>query len=164
MFLHVSVILSTGGVGFPACITGHMTSLRQEGLPAQGVCLQGGLHPGDLPMGMSACGLEVGQGVCIRRGLHPGGLHSGGSASKGVGQTPTLEKGAVCILLEYFLVALIFCYSDCWKTLTLNPCHLLNHHIIKRIKYLLLKTMQFKLDPIMKLWSDQIRIQVDLIY
>ena len=41
MFLLVFVILFKGGVGFPACITGHMTSI-QGGLP------MGGLHPGGL--------------------------------------------------------------------------------------------------------------------
>ena len=56
MFLHMSVILSTGrtGVGFPACITCHMTR-------GWGVCIQGegGLHP-------------KGEG-----GLHPGGRQTG---------------------------------------------------------------------------------------
>ena len=52
MFLNVSVILSMA-VGFPACITGHMTrgsAYKKGGLHPQGldrlpwVCLQGGLH------------------------------------------------------------------------------------------------------------------------
>ena len=42
MFLHLSVILFTGGGGFPACITGHMT---------RGVCIQGGLHLGGSALG-----------------------------------------------------------------------------------------------------------------
>ena len=66
MFLHLRVVL--WGVGFPACITGHMT---------RGICIQGGLPRGGLH-------------------LHPGGLHPrgiwktslglplGGSASRGV--------------------------------------------------------------------------------
>ena len=37
MFLHLSVILFTWGVGFPECITGHMT--------------RWGVHPGGLPPG-----------------------------------------------------------------------------------------------------------------
>ena len=80
MFLHLSVILFTGGVGFLACITGHIT----RGGLHQGVCLHGGLPPGR---------------VCIEGGLHPGG----------VGQTPlhhgilwdTVNKRAVRILLVY---------------------------------------------------------------
>ena len=38
-----------GGVGFPACITGHMTSMR--------VCLQGDLHLGGLPLGLGVGGV-----------------------------------------------------------------------------------------------------------
>ena len=64
-----------GGEGFcfPACITGHMPSIR-------GVCLRGG------------------------GGLHPGGSAYGGG---GLGKPPPpeLEKRAVGILLEYFLVS-----------------------------------------------------------
>ena len=47
MFLHLSIIQFTGGVGFPACITGRMTSGGEEGQPPRGspfrgVCIQGG--------------------------------------------------------------------------------------------------------------------------
>ena len=64
MFLHLSVILFTrGGVGFPACVTGHMT-----GGSAYGGSLSrgGGLHP-------------------LGRGFVSGGLYPGGSASRGGG-------------------------------------------------------------------------------
>ena len=110
MFLHVSAILFTGGgggVGFPACITGHMTR-------GKGVCIQGrGLHPwwacvqgGFASRGRGVCiqgegSLDPGGGglhpgawgphpgdLCIYGGLHPEGrgLHrGGGSASRGRG-------------------------------------------------------------------------------
>ena len=36
-----------GEVGFPACITGHMTRvLHPEGSAFRAFCIQGGLHPG----------------------------------------------------------------------------------------------------------------------
>ena len=62
-------------VGFPACITGHMTSI-QGGPGSRGVYIQGDLPPG----------------VCL------GGSASGGLLQVGLG------KRAVCILLECFLV------------------------------------------------------------
>ena len=73
MFLHMCVILFTGGAGqvvFPACITGHMTSIRRRGLPTGAVCNKGGLYlggvrPGDLPRR---------KGVCLRVGGGGGGL------------------------------------------------------------------------------------------
>ena len=97
------VCLSTGaGVGFPACITGHTTSIRWGGGA----------------VGFPAC--ITGHMTSIWGCLHPGGLHLGcmptgelgGSASRevylqgGVGQTPLpeLKKQAVPILLECFLV------------------------------------------------------------
>ena len=48
MFLLMSVILFTGGIGFPAYITGHMTNI-------QGVCLQGDFTSGGglLPWGVA---------------------------------------------------------------------------------------------------------------
>ena len=73
MFLHVSVILSTRegkGVGFPVCITGHMTRGRRSAFRGRGVCIQG-------------------REVCIwRGGLHQqeeGSLHPGreGAATRG---------------------------------------------------------------------------------
>ena len=54
MFLLMCVVLFTGGVGFPACITGHMT---------RGVSIQGGLHPGvwaDLPWDTTGYGQRAG--------------------------------------------------------------------------------------------------------
>ena len=43
VFLHLCVILFTGGLGFPACITGHMTrgSASGEGLPPGGSASMG---------------------------------------------------------------------------------------------------------------------------
>ena len=56
----IGVCLSMG-VGFPACITRHITSIQGD-LPPGGLHL-GGLHPeGAMPPG----------GVCISGGLHPG--------------------------------------------------------------------------------------------
>ena len=89
MFLHMSIILSTRGdrgVGFPACIIGHMT--RDDR----------GLHPGwrGLASGVNSFsgegGLHVGEGACIQG--------EGGSAYRRVG----LRKRPVRILLECFLV------------------------------------------------------------
>ena len=71
MFLLVFVILFKEGIGFPACITGHMTSI--QGDSAHRVCIQGeGLH-----LGESASWGGGGGGSAYR-----------GSASRGVGQTP----------------------------------------------------------------------------
>ena len=77
------VCLSTRGIGFPACVTGHMT---------RGVCIQGGstfrrgLPPGGLPLGWE---------VCI----------GGGAASRGGGiLRDTVNKWAVRILLQCILL------------------------------------------------------------
>ena len=82
-----------GRVGFPACITGHMT----RGSASRGVCLQGasasgvgglhqgaGLHPG----GRGVCiqegwGSASGGGLSASRGYASWGSASGGSASGG---------------------------------------------------------------------------------
>ena len=67
-----------GGVGFPACITGHMTGGLHPGRPRR-VCRKGlyggeGLHPEEgLHPGGSAS-----KGVCIQGSQHPGGSASGG--------------------------------------------------------------------------------------
>ena len=76
MFSHLYVILFTeGAVGFPACITGHMTrwsasrgGLHLGGLPLEGVCIHGGLGR---PPGWDIMGYcqQVG-------GMHPIGMHS----------------------------------------------------------------------------------------
>ena len=64
----VSVILSMGrGVGFPTCITGHMT---------------GGLHLGVFYIH----GVSTSMGVCIWLGLHPGGSALGWG--EGLGRPP----------------------------------------------------------------------------
>ena len=69
MFLHLCVILFTGGrgVGFPACITGHMTR-------GMGVCIWGTvcLYPGgwaDPPMRYMGYGQQAGS-------THPTEMHS----------------------------------------------------------------------------------------
>ena len=76
------------GGGFPACITGHMTSIQEVGLPTWWVCLRGGV----CIQGQGAKGVCVQGGLhrgesTYKGGLHPGGqrgLHPGGTASKGV--------------------------------------------------------------------------------
>ena len=86
----------TGGVGFPACITGHLTSIH------------GGLHPADLHPG----GLHL--GVCIQGDPHRGDLHMR------AGQTPPptrTRNAVVCILLECFPVRfgkLNSYFTECW--------------------------------------------------
>ena len=49
IFSQASVILFTGklGIGFPACITGHMT--REAGMPPGGVCIREGVCWADSP-------------------------------------------------------------------------------------------------------------------
>ena len=83
MFLHLCVILFQGGegVGFPACITGHMSRI------------QGGLHPEGLPTGgfpMKRGSAYRGRAVCLQGdradppppgtrkagGMHPTGMLS----------------------------------------------------------------------------------------
>ena len=64
MFLHLSVILFTGGMSVPACITGHMT--------------RGSLSGGSLSRGVFVWG------SLSRRGLWPGGSLSRGSLSRGL--------------------------------------------------------------------------------
>ena len=78
-----------GGVGFPACITGHLS----RGSASRGLCIQGGgsLHP-------------VGSASRGRGSAYEGG---GWSAYSEVGQTPPLAKlgkQTLHILLECFLV------------------------------------------------------------
>ena len=86
-----------GGIGFPAYITGG-------GSASSGVCREGVLP------------LEGGGGLPPEGVLPP----DGGSASRGVGQTPleihvilrdTVNKRAVCILLECILVILCVCIN-----------------------------------------------------
>ena len=95
MFSEASVSHSVqGGMGFPACITDHMTG---------GSASRGGLY--------SVKGVRIQEGG----GLLPGGE---GSASRGVGQTPpplevhgilwnTVNKRVVRILLKCILVLYI---------------------------------------------------------
>ena len=92
-----------GGVGFPACITGHMTgSLHPGGLhPGGGGSVsrwRGGLHPG------RGRGLHPGRGtgVCIQGAS---ASRDGLSAYRGVGQkSPPPHRNWERILLEWFLV------------------------------------------------------------
>ena len=106
-------------VGFPACITVHMTG----GSASRGVCIQWGVHPGggvciwgicilgmyvfrgSASRGMWVCiwGVCIQRGVCLQGGLHPGkgglhpgegGLHPRGSASRGRGSA---SRGCACI-------------------------------------------------------------------
>ena len=66
------------GVGFLACIKGHMT----RGSAYRRVCIQGGSASQE---GLHSGG-SASRGVCIQGGLHPGGLEMG--LPQGVGQTP----------------------------------------------------------------------------
>ena len=77
MFLHVSVILFTGGGGcaIPACIAG--------GIPA---CLAAGLQ------GVAGPGASAPRGVCSGGG----GVCSGGSAPGGRGARPGTATTAAC--------------------------------------------------------------------
>ena len=71
MFLHVSVILLTGRVGFPACITGHMTNIQGVGFPIR-ACITG--HMTSIQGG----GQNAPSPIRIRKagGLHPTGILS----------------------------------------------------------------------------------------
>ena len=102
-FLHLSVIMFTGGVSVPAGTTGHMTrgSLsRWSG--GGGLCL----------------GVSVQEGFCLGD-LCPGGLCKVGSLSRGSllgrpSRTETAPYGnerAVRILLECILVRLPFIHA-----------------------------------------------------
>ena len=69
-FSQASVILSTGGrVGFPACITGHMTrGSASRGSASEGVCITGALHPGQLgrpPRYMEYYGFQSKSGLYV---------------------------------------------------------------------------------------------------
>ena len=92
-----------GNVGFPACITGHMTRLRGGGGSAsRGVSIQEGLLPGGSASG-GVC-IQEGGSASRRGGLPPGGgvcLQAGSAFSS---STPKLEKWVVRIPLECFLV------------------------------------------------------------
>ena len=66
------VCLSTGeGVGFPACITGHMTGGGRSASGGEGVCIQGegGLHP-------EGVGQTPPTGTRKAAGTHPNGMFS----------------------------------------------------------------------------------------
>ena len=60
-----SVHGGAGGVGFPACITGHMTGGSASG----GVCIQGGGLGTPRPSDTTGYGQRAG-------GTHPTGIHS----------------------------------------------------------------------------------------
>ena len=94
-------VYSEQGVGFPACITGQMTSLQGvcfwEDFLLGGVCLQGGLLPRgyvterSVSRGFCLQGVYLqrvcirgsdsrgssARGFCLQGGLHPRGLHPG---------------------------------------------------------------------------------------
>ena len=72
------------GVGFPACITGHMTSIQGGLLPSMHHRShdQGVLHPGGGVVHLGGSASKEGKMVCLHGGLYPG---RGGSASRGWG-------------------------------------------------------------------------------
>ena len=68
------------GVGFQACITGHMTGgvyiQRGGGSASSGVCIQGGLHPGESVSRMDGQTPEHYRIRSTSGGTHPTGMHS----------------------------------------------------------------------------------------
>ena len=82
MFLHVSVILFTGGVSVPACTTGHMTGAvsvwgdlcpRGTGLPVRGgESLSRGVSVRETPLYGNAWAVRMLED-CIPVGCIPGG-------------------------------------------------------------------------------------------
>ena len=82
------VCLSTGGGGFPACITGHMTSIHRESTSGEMSALRVGYASGG-----SAYREVCPSGVCLLGGRVLGR------------PPPELEKRMVHILLECFLVS-----------------------------------------------------------
>ena len=75
MFSEAFVSRSVHRVGFPACITGHMTGGSASGgsVSRRGVCIQeGGLHPA----GSTSRRGSASSGVCIQE-VHPRDLHLG---------------------------------------------------------------------------------------
>ena len=118
MFLHLSVILFTGGgVSVSACTTGHMT---REGSLSRG---EGGLSRGVSVWGESGGrgSLSRGRGVSVQGRLSggnlcPGGFLSGGLCSGGSVREmlpdrdpPCGNERAVRILLECILVLHCIC-------------------------------------------------------
>ena len=92
MFLHLCVILFTGGVSVPACITGHMTGVSLS----WGGCLCPG---GSLSRGVLLQGVSVGR-VIVQYGLCLGGSLSGIPPRK---RPMYSNDWAVRILLNAFL-------------------------------------------------------------
>ena len=78
MFLHVSVILVTGGVAIPACIGGGIPAcLAAGGVPARGVLLWGGggaCSGGSAPEGVWRPLRK--QTATVADDTHPTGMHS----------------------------------------------------------------------------------------
>ena len=73
MFLHVSVILFTGGCAIPACIAGGIPAC----LAAGGVCSGGGLLPGRSALGGGGVWRHPRkQMATVADGMHPTGMHS----------------------------------------------------------------------------------------
>ena len=124
MFLHLCVILFTGGVSVPACTIGHMTrgglcaggflsrgvSVQLSlsgGVSVQGVCVWGDLCPGgSLSRGLCPVG-SLSIGVTVLGGLCPGGSLSNSGFCQGDPPTETPLYGnarAGRILLECILV------------------------------------------------------------
>ena len=121
--VYTGVCLSTeAGVGFPACITGHMTSESASG---------GGEYPG---------------GFASRGSLHPKwGLHRGGawtdpSEIHGI-LWITVNKRAVRILLECLLVYSRYCIG--YKVIYFNCSTFIKSR--KLISFTLFISLYFKL-------------------
>ena len=117
LFLHVCVIFVNKGFGFPACITGHRPSIKWGWLPSMHYRSHdqypGGLASQHAPQvyiqGVCLQRESVCRGVCLQRVVCIWGVGvQGGFAYRGWADPPELEKLAVCILLECFLVANFF--------------------------------------------------------
>ena len=79
MFLHLSVILFTGGVSVPAYTIGHMTrGVSVQGCLCLRVSVQGGLCLGGLCSEGSLSGGSLSRGSLSRESLSGGSLSGGG--------------------------------------------------------------------------------------
>ena len=107
MFLHLSVILFTGGV----CVGGH--TCWREGMCGRGVCGRGHAWQGGCSW----------QGVCMVGAIHGRGMHGSGHAWRGTCSQPL--KWTVHILLEYILVIVTTCQWSYEKVMfsVVSVCH-----------------------------------------
>ena len=126
-----------GGVGFPACITGHLTrgSASRRGFASRVICILGGSasrgRSASRGQGESAFrrdgGLHRGGGGC----LPPGGMHLGGLHLRGLHPGgPTSKVGWADPSIGYYgIQSTSRRYASYWNTLLFVmdllhfPCH-----------------------------------------